>query len=64
MSYGADLTETFRLVGVDTGKILKGQKPAELPVQQSKKVELVINLRTAKALGLKAHLCCLQVPTR
>jgi len=52
MSYGTDLADGWRLVGVYTGKILQGAKPTDLPVQQSVKVRLVINLRTAKALGL------------
>ena len=52
MSYGTDLTDAHRLVGVYTGKILQGAKPIDLPVQQSVKVQFVINLRTAKALGL------------
>jgi putative tryptophan/tyrosine transport system substrate-binding protein len=53
MSYGGSLTDTFRGVGVYTGRILRGDKPAELPVQQTTKVELFLNLRTAKALGLE-----------
>jgi putative tryptophan/tyrosine transport system substrate-binding protein len=52
LSYGASYTEPMRLVGTYTGRVLKGEKPSDLPVQQSTKVELFINLRTAKALGL------------
>ena len=53
MSYGGSLTDTFRAAGVYTGRVLRGDKPADLPVQQTTKVELFLNLRTAKMLGLE-----------
>lgn len=52
LSYGTNIGDSHRLVGVYTGRVLKGEKPADLPVQQATKVELYINLKTAEALGI------------
>jgi putative ABC transport system substrate-binding protein len=61
MIYGTDLADMFRQVGVYTGSILKGAKPADMPVVQSTKFEFVINLKTAKALGLDVPLYLQQI---
>jgi ABC transporter substrate binding protein len=56
MSYGTNLADAFRLQGAYVGRVLKGEKPSDLPVQQATKIELILNLKTAKALGITVPL--------
>ena len=56
ISYGADLADAHRWIGIYTGRVLKCEKPADLPVHQATKIEMILNLKTAKALGLTVPL--------
>jgi putative ABC transport system substrate-binding protein len=59
LSYGTNIADSYRQGGIYTGRILKGEKPGNLPVQQSTKVEMIINLKVAKALGITVPLSLL-----
>jgi putative ABC transport system substrate-binding protein len=59
ITYGSSLTDAFHLVGIYTGRILKGEKPDDLPVQQEIRIELILNLKTAKAFGINVSITLL-----
>ena len=64
ITYSANFADSFRQVGLYVGRILKGDKPADLPVLQAAKFDLIINLKTAKTIDLKIPPACLRPPTR